>query len=65
MVEGDQVKRGQLLVRLDDRDMRLQLAQREAELQQAEARIASEVSRHAANLDSLPREKRLLGADPR
>ncbi|MGB5493419.1 MAG: biotin/lipoyl-binding protein, partial [Sedimenticolaceae bacterium] len=60
VVEGDQVTRGQLLVRLDDRDMRLQLAQREAELRQAEARIASEVSRHAANLDSLPREKRLL-----
>ena len=60
VVEGDQVARGQLLVRLDDRDMRLQLAQREAELRQADARIASEVSRHAANLEALPREKRLL-----
>jgi multidrug resistance efflux pump len=60
VVEGDQVDRGQVLVRLDDRDARLQLAQREAELRQAEARIASEVLRHEANLDALPREQRLL-----
>jgi multidrug resistance efflux pump len=60
VVEGDRVDRGQVLVRLDDRDARLQLAQREAELQQAEARIASEHLRHKANLEVLPRERRLL-----
>ena len=60
IVEGDRVERGQLLARLDDRDVSLQLAQREAELQQAEARIASEMTRHAADLEALPREERLL-----
>lgn len=60
VVEGDRVVRDQLLVRLDDRDVRLQLAQREAELKQAEARIASEMRRHAADREALPRERRLL-----
>jgi multidrug resistance efflux pump len=60
VVEGDRVAKDQVLVRLDDRDARLQLAQREAELQQAEARIAAEISRHEANLEALPREQRLL-----
>jgi len=61
VIEGEFVDRGDLLVRLDDRDVRLQLAQREAELRQAEARIASELRRHEANVEALPREKRLLG----
>jgi multidrug resistance efflux pump len=60
VVEGDRVDRDALLVRLDDRDERLKLAQREAELKQAEARIASERSRHAYNLEALPREQSLL-----
>lgn len=60
VVEGDRVAEGRVLVRLDDRDARLQLAQREAELRQAEARIASEIRRHEANLEALPRERRLL-----
>ncbi len=61
VVEGDRVEKGQVLIRLDDRDARLQLAQREAELKQAEARIVSEKRRQEANLESLPRERRLLG----
>lgn len=60
VVEGDFVEKGDLLIRLDDRDARLQLAQRDAELRQAEARIAAEISRHEANLEALPREQRLL-----
>jgi multidrug resistance efflux pump len=60
VAEGDRVNKGEVLVRLDDRDARLELAQREAELKQAEARIASELTRHAANLEALPRERRLL-----
>ena len=60
MVEGDRVAKGEVLVRLDDRDERLELAQREAELKQAEARIATEITRHKANLDALPREQSLL-----
>ncbi len=61
VVEGDRVEKGQVLIRLDDRDARLQLAQREAELKQADARIVSEKRRQEANLESLPRERRLLG----
>ena len=57
VVEGDRVAKGQVLVRLDDRDARLQLLQREAELRQAEARIAAEQLRHEANLETLPRER--------
>lgn len=60
VVEGDFVAKGDLLVRLDDRDARLQLAQRDAELQQADARIAAEIRRHEANVEALPREQRLL-----
>lgn len=60
VVEGDRVGRGAVLVRLDDRDERLELAQREAELKQAEAKIASEISRHEFNLEALPREQSLL-----
>jgi multidrug resistance efflux pump len=61
VIEGEFVDEGDLLVGLDDRDTRLQLAQREAELRQAEARIASELRRHEANVEALPREQRLLG----
>ena len=60
VIEGDQVEAKSLLVRLDDRDAQLQLAQREAELNQAEAQIAAEIRRHAANVESLPRERQLL-----
>jgi len=51
--EGGSVAAGELLVRLDDADVRLRLAQ-------AEARIASEQSRHQANVEALPRERNLL-----
>jgi multidrug efflux pump subunit AcrA (membrane-fusion protein) len=60
VVDGDFVAKGDLLVRLDDRDARLELAQRDAELKQADARIASEIRRHEANVEALPREQRLL-----
>ena len=60
VIEGDAVARGDTLVTLDDRDARLLLAQREAELREAEARIASETGRHAADLEALPRERKLL-----
>lgn len=60
VVEGQVVREGELLVRLDDRDARLVLAQREAELRQAEARVQTELRRHEANMEALPRERRLL-----
>ena len=59
-IEGDQVAVGDVLVRLDERDARLQLAQREAELAQAVARVASEMQRHESNVEALPRERQLL-----
>jgi len=60
VVEGDRVTKGTVLVRLDERDERLELAQREAELKQAAARISTEITRHKANLEALPREQSLL-----
>jgi RND family efflux transporter MFP subunit len=60
VIEGYSVEQGALLVELDDRDARLQLLQREAELQEAAARVASEMTRHKTNLEALPRERRLL-----
>lgn len=60
VIEGDVFRRGDLLIRLDQRDARLHLAQREAELREAKARIASEQTRHATNVEALPREKRLF-----
>jgi len=59
VIDGDRVEAGDLLVRLDDRDARLVLAQREAELRQAQARIDSELRRHQNNVETLPREQRL------
>ena len=60
VIDGDQVGVGDLLVRLDDRDARLVLAQREAELRQAQSHIDTELRRHQNNIESLPREQRLL-----
>lgn len=60
VVDGSQVRKGDVLVILDDRDTRLLLAQREAELEEIEAKVRSEQSRHQANLKALPSEKRLL-----
>lgn len=60
VVEGQVVAEGDVLVRLDDRDARLVLAQREAEVRQAEARVQSELRRHQADREALPRERRLL-----
>ena len=60
VLEGDEVAAGQLLVSLDERDARLLLRQREAELAEAQARIESEKSRHAGDLAALPRERELL-----
>jgi RND family efflux transporter MFP subunit len=51
--EGDTVPAGALLVRLDDAEARLGLAQ-------TEARIASELARHQANVEALPRDRNLL-----
>ncbi|MEJ2575110.1 MAG: HlyD family efflux transporter periplasmic adaptor subunit [Gammaproteobacteria bacterium] len=60
VIEGSAVTRGDLVMRLDERDAALLLLQREAELREAEARIASENTRYQSDLDSLPRQRELL-----
>ena len=60
VIEGDSVDQGQPMLRLDQRDTALQLQQRQAELRQAEARIETELRRHEANLEAMPREEQLL-----
>lgn len=60
VIEGDTVAKGQVLVRFDERDAKLLLVQREAELREAEAKMASQRLRHQSNLNALPGERRLL-----
>ncbi|MDX9768365.1 MAG: HlyD family efflux transporter periplasmic adaptor subunit [Ectothiorhodospiraceae bacterium] len=58
--EGAFVRKGELLVRLDDGDIRLQLAQREAEARELESQIEAEHLRHRNDLAALAHEKTLL-----
>jgi len=58
--EGQTVAADAPLVLLDDRDLVLNVRQREADVREIEAQIASEQARHTANLDALKREKALL-----
>lgn len=58
--EGQTVAAGDMLVALDERELILSLRQRQADLRESEAQIASEQARHAANLKALQREKALL-----
>ena len=58
--EGVGVQSGDVLVRLDERDIRLRLDQRQADVDEAEAQIASEQTRFRADQQSLEMEKRVL-----
>lgn len=58
--EGDLVRQGQLLVRLDDRDSRLALASREAEVKEADAALRSARQDHDGDVTALEHEKTLL-----
>lgn len=60
VIEGDRVARGDLLVKLDPRESELRLAQREAEVRDAQARLAAEATRFETDQKSLKRERRLL-----
>lgn len=60
VIEGDAVHKDDVLVSLDERDARLMLQQSEADVVQARARISTQQVRHDANLDTLPRERKLL-----
>ncbi len=57
--EGERVSLGQTLVQLDDRDARLALQEREAEVKDIEAQIDSELNRHNSNTQALTVEKDL------
>jgi len=58
--EGQRVAEGALLVRLDDAELVLQLAEREADLAVVQAQIHSEHNRHAGDREALVVERRLL-----
>lgn len=58
--EGERVKRGQLLIELDERDFTPRLQRSTAEVAELEAEIESERYRHQSNLQSLQYEKELL-----
>lgn len=60
VLEGQTVAPGILLVSLDDRDYRLTLAQREAELAEVQALLASEEASHQADLAALEHDRSLL-----
>lgn len=58
--EGHTVAAGQALVQLDTSDVALILAQREAEVADMEAQLASERQRHQNDLNALEVERKLL-----
>jgi len=58
--EGETVTAGQVLVFLDDRDVRLLLAQRNAELAEIEALIGSEKEKYKYDQEALAHEKELV-----
>lgn len=60
VLEGEQVKKNQLLVQLDDRDSQLNLTQREAEIADIEAQISVEKQRHENNLVAISYDETLL-----
>lgn len=60
VVDGERVKQGDVLLRLDDRDPSLILAERQAQLADLEAQIEAERLRHESDKDALPLERRVL-----
>lgn len=60
ILEGEQVEQGQLLLRLDDREVALSLAQYEAEIREVAAQKNFESQRHANDLKALEHENELL-----
>lgn len=59
-LEGKRVAAGALLVQLDDRESRLLLAEKKAEVADIRAQIASEEERHRNDLMALEHERELL-----
>ncbi len=58
--EGERVEKGQVLVELDDREIRFDLAAREADLEEIEAQIQSELHRYQSDQAALRHEEQLL-----
>lgn len=58
--EGERVSTGELLVRLDDREVALVVTQNQAEINQIEAEIELEKKKHANDLSSMEHERALL-----
>ncbi|WP_457675387.1 efflux RND transporter periplasmic adaptor subunit [Thiolapillus sp.] len=59
VIEGSQVREGDLLIELDDADAQLDVQLAEADLAKARAAIAAQESRHQADLQALPSERKL------
>lgn len=60
VLEGQRVRRGQLLLELDSRDFEPRVVQAQGQVDELMAAMASERMRHAADLDQLEQERRLL-----
>lgn len=60
LLEGQFIKQGQLLLALDDSDVKLLVEQRKAEVAELQALIVTEVNRSEADKHSLESEKKLL-----
>ncbi len=60
ILEGAEVEAGALLVQLDDRDSKLLIQQREAELAEFKAKTQAEYKRHARDKELLKSEQELL-----
>ena len=60
VLEGQSLRRGQLLLELDPRDFELRVAQARGQVDELTAAMDSERMRHAADLDQLEQERRLL-----
>lgn len=58
--EGDDVAQGQLLIRLDPRDFLPRVDQARADVEELQAKIASERLRHQSDLESLEKERQIL-----
>ena len=58
--EGERVRRGQPLVRLDPRDFETQVIQARAEVDELTAQLALERQRHAGDVAALTHERKLL-----
>jgi multidrug resistance efflux pump len=65
VAEGQTVAAQQLLIALDERDIRLTLRQREADVAEGKALIESERKRHLSDREALERDKTMLELDRR